>query len=507
MLFLLPVFTGLLLFASFPRVDQGYLAWIAFIPIAVFIDRISGIRRAIGGGFVLGFVQAFSLMTWMPAVLMNYGGLSPVLAWFAYSLLIALLACYPAAACGLTKYLILRGGNAFLLVFPALWVLSEYAQSLSPFGGLPWLTVGYSQSRFLPVIQISDIIGVYGISFVIVWTAVSIRWIVRKKAWSTAAWLPAALSVVMVAGVICYGRLAMHWWAMPAPRFRVAMLQKNISYDDPHSVLLDKFLNGYVRMADRLKSSGTDLLLLPESPSPVFFETDAPYRKTLQTLAGRFRFGIIFNNVRYLESGESSRFYNTAYFMNRGGLVEGVYDKIHLVPFGEYIPLKSILSFVEVISKDVGSFEFGADYRTIKLDGHPVNAVICFEAVFPGMVRRFVGQGSELIVNLTNDGWYGNSAAPFQHLAIARFRAVEFRRFLLRSTNSGVSAVVYPDGRIQSSTGILREEICRGRFDFINARTLYARYGDVFVLLCAIISVGSALFAGQRNDGINERSA
>jgi apolipoprotein N-acyltransferase len=284
------------------------------------------------------------------------------------------------------------------------------------------------------------------------------------------------------------------------------MLQKNISYDDPHGVLMDKFLNGYVRMADSLQPPRADLLLLPESPSPVFFETDARYRQILQSLSGRFRMGIIFNNVRYVDSGEESRFYNTAYFMNRAGSLYGVYDKIHLVPFGEYIPLKKVLSFIEVISKDVGSFEFGSDYRVLKLDGYPVNAVICFEAVFPGMVRRFIRQGSELIVNLTNDGWYGNSAAPFQHLAIARFRAVENRRFFLRSTNSGISAVINPDGRIQASTGILREQVCEGRFDFIAAKTIYTRYWDVFVLLCAIISVGSALFAGLRNAGFHERS-
>jgi apolipoprotein N-acyltransferase len=505
MLFLLPVVSGFLLFASFPRVDQGYLAWIAFVPVAVFIGKANGIRHALGGGFVLGFIQAFLMMTWMPIVLMNYGGLSTGLAWLAYSLLIAVLACFPAAVCGLTKCLILRGGDAFLLIYPALWVLSEYAQSLSPFGGLPWLTVGYSQSRFLPVIQVADVTGVYGISFVIVWTAVSIVWIFNKNGRGTVAWLPAVLSAVMVVGMVCYGAVELHRWGAVIPRFRTAMLQKNISYDDPHSVLMDKFLNGYVRMADSIKPGEIDLLLLPESPSPVFFETDARYRQILQTLAGRFRLGIIFNNVRYLDAGEESRFYNTAYFMNRGGSLVGFYDKIHLVPFGEYIPLKRLLSFIDVISKDAGSFEFGSDYRLIKLDGHAVNAVICFEAVFPGMVRKFIQQGSEMIVNLTNDGWYGRSAAPYQHLSIVRLRAVEYRRFLLRSTNSGVSAVINPDGRIQASTEILREQVCEGKFDFIASKTLYARYGDVFVLLCAIISVGSALFAGLCRVGIYKR--
>ncbi len=506
MLFLLPVISGLLLFVSFPRIDQGYLAWVAFIPIAIFIDRSASVRRAFAGGFALGFVLAFASLNWMPTVLAHYGGLPSPLAWIAYALLIAVLACYPAAACGLTRSLIRWGGESYLLVFPALWVLSEYAQSFSPFGGLPWLVAAYSQSRFLPVIQISDITGVYGISFVLAWTGASAAWLTKKRGHGRSAWLPAGISIAMVVGMLVYGGASMRRWESPEPRYRVAMLQKNISYDDPHSVLVEKFGEGYARMADSLKTTGTDLLLLPESPSPVFFETDAAYRQGLATLAGSFRFGIVFNNVRIQDSGEISRYFNSAYFMDRSGKVDGVYDKIHLVPFGEYIPWKRLLSFIEVISKDVGSFEPGSSYLVARIDGHPVNAVVCFEAVFPDMVRRFVRQGSELIINLTNDGWYGDSAAPFQHLAIARFRAVENRRFLLRSTNSGISALVNPDGHIQASTGILREAICRGRFDFMTTETFYTRYGDVFVFLCAIISVGLALFSVLRGAGVHKRS-
>ena len=494
MIFLLPVLTGLLLVFSFPRADQGYVAWVAYIPEIYFLLRARTVKTALAGGFIAGLIQFFSLLVWMPAVLTRYGGLPALLAWLAYVLLIALLACYPAAACAVTKYLILRRGDAFILLFPFIWVLFEYANSLSPFGGLPWLLAGYSQSRYLPIIQIADIVGVYGISFLILWTGTAAVWLVRNKGRGLAARVSAAAALALIAGSLVYGAASLRQWAGRSPRYRAAMLQANISLDDPEPLLLDKFQAGYVRMTDRL-AKGTDLLLLPESPSPLSFDTDPTYRHAMQGLAGRFPLGLIFNNVAERGSGESLRYFNSAYFLDGRGVVTGVYDKIHLVPFGEYIPLKEFFSFIETISKDVGAFDAGTDYRIVNIGGHPSNAVICFEAVFPSLVRRFVHQGSELIVNLTNDGWYGDSAAPHQHLAITRFRAVENRRYLLRATNSGISAFIEPSGNIPVSTHILQEAVCEGRFDFLASATFYTRYGDVFVFLCAIISCGSAICA------------
>jgi apolipoprotein N-acyltransferase len=502
MTFILPVLTGLFLAASFPRADQGYFAWIAFVPLIFFILRARSAKGAFAGGFLAGFVEFFLLLMWMPAVLAHHGGLPPTLAWIAYGLLIGLLACYPAAACALVKYPASRSGESYILLFPFIWVTLEYAQSFSPFGGLPWLAAGYSQSRFLNIIQIADITGIYGLSFLLVWTGTAIVWFIRRRDRGFIACAPVLLAVLLIAGCLVYGRVSLHRWENLHPRFQAAMLQGNLSFDEPYPALLDKFRDGYVRMASRLKSLHTDLLVLPESPSPLFYESDADYRKVIGHLAARFPFGLVFNNVRSKGNGES-RYYNSAYFLDRGGFLTGIYDKIHLVPFGEYIPLKRLFSFVETISKDVSAFAPGNDYRVVEIGGHPANAIICFEAVFPPLVRRFVQKGSQLIINLTNDGWYGDSAAPYQHLAISRFRAVENRRYLLRSTNSGISAFIEPTGRLQAATGILREAICEGRFDFIAARTLYTRYGDVFVLLCAIISCGSGVWAGLRNAAIH----
>jgi apolipoprotein N-acyltransferase len=503
--FLLPALTGLLLIASFPRAGQGYLAWVAFLPLAVFLSRTVRIKQAFAGGFISGFVQFFALMIWMPPVLMRYGGLSPFLAWISYTLLGTVLACYPAAACAVAQCIIRKRGSPYILLFPCIWVLFEYAQSLSPFGGLPWLLAGYTQSGYLETIQIADITGVYGISFLLVWTGTACAWFIERRR-GFRALLPALVAVTLIAVCLAYGAVSVRDFSNVVPRFHAAMLQGNISYDDPAPTLQDKFRNGYVRMADRLGPQNPDLLILPESPSPIFFESDPGYRNTVEQLAKRFSMGLVFNDISSRETRDGLRYFNSAFFLDRNGALAGVYDKIHLVPFGEYIPLESLFSFVEVITKDVGAFESGKEPRIVRIGGRPANAIICFEAVFPGLVRLFVRQGSELIINLTNDGWYGNSAAPYQHLGIARFRAVENRRYLLRATNSGISAIIEPTGRIQAATGLLGEAICEGHFDFISAATFYSRYGDVFVFLCAIISCGLALLPGLHRVMVDKRS-
>jgi apolipoprotein N-acyltransferase len=491
MLLFLPALTGLLLMASFPRTDQGYLAWVAFVPLIAFVSQTKTRKGAFCGGFAAAAITLSLLLVWIPEVLSHYGGMPTALAWVAYGLMVAMLACYPAIACVLAKHWILRGGESFLLLFPFIWIIFEYALSISPFGGFPWLLAGYSQSRYIHLIQIADITGIYGVSFLILMVNTAIAWILLHRSFRFPCWAPLLAAALLIAACLLYGRISPQHWEKAHPRFQVAMLQANLSIDDPEQVQIAKFRSEYARMANSLKEAVVDLLVLPEAPTPVLFQSDPIYRKNLEMLAGRYALGLIFNNINYSEIKGEERYSNSAFFLDGNGKLTGIYDKMHLVPFGEYIPLKRVFFFSESITKDVGEFYPGNNRKIIKMGDRPSNAIICFEAVFPDFVRRFVNDGSQLIVNLTNDGWYGDSAAPYQHLAITRFRAVENRRYLLRATNSGISAVIEPSGRIQSSTGLLQEAICEGRFAFLAEKTFYARYGDVFIFLCAIISCGA----------------
>ncbi len=489
---LLPLFAGILAFASFPKIDLGYLAWISTSLLAIYIFGCRTARAAFWGGLLAGIVERGALLIWIPPVMTLYGGLPRAAAWGLFVPLIAMLALFPATVCMATRFLMNRLGDRLLLVFPVIWVGMEYALTYLPFGGFPWLLAGYSQTKYLPLIQVADLTGVYGVSFLLLWFNTSFAWVCLR---GKRAVFPLLAAVVLVAASLLYGWAAIRHWDGVVGDRRVAMLQENISIDDDWQTLKWKSQEGYARMAVGLRPADADLLILPEAPSPVNYERDAEYREVMRRLAARFDLGLIFNNVAYEEVGGQPRYYNSAYFMDRGGGVVGRYDKIHLVPFGEYIPLARFLPFVQTITKDVGGFDPGDEYHAGKLGGQPVNAIICFEAVFPQMEREFVRRGSRLIVNLTNDRWYGTSAAPYQHLLMSRWRAIENRRFLLRATNSGISAVIDPLGRLQNPTQILTQAICGGKFSFLSETTFYARHGDWFATLCAIITVALMVLA------------
>jgi len=500
MLLFLPALTGFLLAASFPRSDQNYLAWIAFVPLIVFLFRVKTSFRAFWGGYVAGCVELSLLLLWMPTVLEQYGGLNPWLAWTGYALLILLLSGFPGVACAIVKLFMQRGCDRMLFGLPPLWVLFEYAQTKIPFGGFPWLLVGYTQTDRLSLIQIADLTGVYGVSFLVLFFGTAFAWLLLHRGRRLLNWCPMLAAVVLICLCLLYGRMALDRWGALQADVKAVLLQGNLNPDAAGSVLEDKYLNGYTRMADGLQSSDIDLLVLPESPTPALYDENPRYRNAMAALARRYSYGLIFNNIRREEVGEDSRYFNSAFLLDGSGTRTGTYDKTHLVPFGEYIPLKNLFVFMRTVTQDVEGFHPGRDIRIFRLGEHPANVIICFEAIFPELVRRFVQDGSQVIVNLTNDGWYGNSNAPFQHFTIARWRAVENRRYFLRAANSGISAVIEPTGRVQTETGILREAVCEGRFAFIAQQTFYTHYGDIFVFLCAIIAGSFTIFIMYKRD-------
>jgi len=493
--FFLPILSGLAGFASFPRIALGHLAWIALVPLALFIARSGTLRRAFLGGFLCGAGQFFPLLVWIPGVLVRYGGVPAPLGWLMYTALVAGLACCPGGAALVTVLSRPALGRVSLLAFPFAWVSMELVRNYAVLGGFPWLQIGYSQSDYMPIVQLADLTGVYRVSFLTVWVNASLA-LVLAEGRGPGAFAPLGIGAALVVSSVAYGRAALARWDRVEPRFTAALFQGNIAPDDPEPLAAWKFGRGYVEMADALGASRIDLAVLPESPVSSSFESDPSYRSAVERLAARFSLGLIFNNTA---AGPGERWFNSAYFLTGRGEPAGRYDKVHLVPFGEYVPLRRLFFFAESITRDVGDFTPGASVHTVALDGHRVGALVCFEAIFPELARELVRDGGELLVNLTNDGWYGPSAAPYQHLAMARWRAVENRRYLLRAANSGVSAVIAPTGRIERSTNLFAREVCLGRFAFLSGRTPYASRGDAAAIVCAIIALGvSAAGAWKR---------
>jgi apolipoprotein N-acyltransferase len=487
--FLLPVCSGILQFASFPLPAQSYLAWIAFIPLLAFLLMGRGTWRALAGGSLAGFTSLLLILYWIPGVLVHYGGVPKPVAWMLFILLAAVMSLYSGLACAFTRYCIDRRGNHYLFAFPFAWVVLEYLRGQLIFGGFPWLLTGYSQTEYLRLIQIADITGVYGISFVTAWVNAALVWIALRRLRRESASWPVTTALVLIGACLLYGEVSIRRWEELKPTRTTVLLQQNLAAEEPDSTLARKFQDGYIRMADLVNRIPVDLLVLPESPSPLSFQVDKPYREAMRTLAGRYGLGMVFNNIALREQDGKTAYYNSAYFLDSEGKETARYDKIHLVPFGEYIPWRKLFFFAESITKDVSDFAPGSNYTVAPLDNHKGSALICFEAVFPEISRRFARQGSELFINLTNDGWYGKTAAPYQHLLMARWRAVENRRYLLRAANTGISAIVRPTGSLQAVTGLFREEICAGLFAFSDYQSVYARVGDLFVLTCAIIIV------------------
>ncbi len=479
----------------FPGLSQHYLAWIALAPLLWAILSSRSVLAAAGSGLLAGTVQWLLLLAWIPRVMMYYGGLPPVAAWALLALLSLYLGLYHAAACLCTRYCMNRGGPAYLLLFPFCWIGTECLRSYFLTGGFPWLLLGYSQTESPRLIQIADVTGVFGLSFFIAWvnTAAVWLWIYRRRL--LLALCPTAGAVSMLLGLLLYGENALSRWERVNAPHTVVMLQGDLAPEESFAQLAWKSQEGYVAMLKEMGGAPVDLLLLPEAPAARSFQYDAEHRAAMQQLARGTRVGLVLNNVHREEAGESERYYNSAYFLAPDGGLLGRYDKIHLVPFGEYVPWSSLFFFLDTVTRDVGSFSPGSNYEVANMGGHPLNAVICFEAVFPQLSRRFVRKGSTLMVNLTNDRWYGDSAAPYQHLLMARWRAVENRRFFLRATNSGISAIITPTGKIQASSGLLREEVCSGRFGWIRETTVYSRHGEAFAVLCAIITVLGAVIA------------
>jgi len=485
-LLLLPVLAGILAAAAFPDLGRGDLAWVALTPLVYFVARVGSPVRIFSGVWLGGIVQYLGILYWIPGTLVRYGSLPLAASWGLFLLMAALLASFQAAACVATRSCMNRRGAPCLLLFAPAWVAAEYLRSSFPFGGFPWMLLGYSQTDSLRLIQVADITGVWGISLLIAWVNTALVWAFLNRR-RLASLAPLAGGLAGIAAFAAYGSASLRHWDAIQPDRRAAMLQGNLSVDEPDSSLRWKYLEGYLEMADQLAPGEIDLLLLPESPSPILYQHDRGYREALSRLARRFPLGMVLNNVFFSEAGGSSEYFNSAFFLDKAGQLAGRYDKVHLVPFGEYVPLQTVFFFSRAITRDVGNFHPGSDYPVVPLDGHPANAIICFEAVFPDLSREFVLRGSQLIINLTNDGWYGDTAAPYQHLAMARWRAIESRRFLLRAANSGISAVVAPSGRIQVRTGLLRRETAVGSFAFLPGMTFYARHGGFCRNACVII--------------------
>jgi apolipoprotein N-acyltransferase len=511
----LAALTGLLYPLCFPDFDQGWLAWVALLPLHIAIGG-TATRRAFWLGWLAGLIAFAGVMFWVVTAMHLYGKV-PVAVSYALMLLLAtylglFVALYTAGFAWLRKFV---PPYAFLGA-PFLWITLEWLRTYL-FSGLPWDLLGYSQYLWLPVIQVADHTGVYGISFLVVlvnvaladagqWSLDRFRPSSRERPAAPFPWLTPATATLALAVTLWYGQAQLKGSpsTSSASSITISLVQANI--DQAHkwdAAYRRETLDRYQRLTEQA-ASGVDLLIWPEAATPFLFEREPDYSREVLRLVETYHVPLLFGSpaLRHYPTGRPYLL-NSAYLLAQDGKLHGRYDKQHLVPFGEYIPLKSsLLFFLDKLVEGIGDFEAGTTATLLSVPDKPgaptaspagepsprFGVVICYEVIFPNLVREFVAGGAEFMVTITNDAWFGASTAPFQHFGMVVLRAVENRRAFARAANTGVSGFIDSQGRILSATPIFEERAVTGAIPVERTVTFYTSYGDVFAYACVIIT-------------------
>jgi apolipoprotein N-acyltransferase len=427
----------------------------------------------------------------------TYGGLPMPVAVPINIALIAYLSLFPAVFAAASRRLIVRFGTLGLLASPMAWVATEVGRTRI-FTGFPWVLLGYSQTSVLPVAQLASVVGVYGVSLVV--AAVSAAIVAAfAGSWLDGAggsrspvvrFAPFAVAVLFVLGAAAWGsrRVASRPWTQAGEAIRVGLVQGNVDQAikwDPASAA--QIFQDYVGYTRRAIFEGAKLVLWPESSTPFMFEEEPAGAAQLRNLARQAGVTLLFGSDQ-IERGTPARYYNSAFVIRPDGTTGGVYRKMHLVPFGEYVPMQQLLFFAAPLTEQVGTFSAGTSPELLPVDGHLASVAICYEVIYPALVRSFVTGGSELLTTITNDAWFGRTSAPYQHFEQASMRAIETGRYLVRAANTGISGIVDPYGRVLAKTGIFEPAVLVGEARFLKTSTFYARHGDVAAYACVVIA-------------------
>lgn len=494
----------------FPLPGVYVLSWFALTPLILALLRacpageleVPGALRLQAAtpaqGFILGYICGIlwyaGTCYWIFATMRQYGGLSAPVALLVLFLFCCYLGLYHGAF-GLLLAVLAgrRNYRRALVVAPFLWVAVELART--HITGFPWNLLGTAQVDNAALCRIAGVTGVYGISFeiVLVNVALASAFVVSRE--KRGAMLAAALAAAVV---LQAGRLV----EPPASTTdRTALLvQQNIpvSVDwGQNPAYLRQTLDDLTHLTVRSAASDAgkvDLIVWPESPAP-FFTNDVPLRDEIGELARETKAPIVMGAIGSDTStpNPAAPIYNSAALIGPRGQWQARYDKIHLVPFGEYLPFPSLFSFAGGLTSEVGQFARGTSRKPLDAEGTKLGVFICYESVFPDEVRQFASDGAEVFVNISNDGWYGDSGAYAQHLNQTRMRAVENDRWILSATDTGVTASIDPWGRVAARIPRKQRSALVAPYALTSVTTFYTRYGDWFAYVCAIISVGALL--------------
>jgi len=475
---ILSILAAVLLSLSFSSFNLWLFAWCGFIPLFIALENKS-LRQAFFIAFFCGVVFWSLTVYWLVHVTL-----------LGQIILVLYLSIYFGLFGGVIYFSRFLPVNRSLFFLPASWVLLEYLRSYL-FSGFPWALIGFSQYKNLPVIQIADLTGAWGVCFLVVLVNTALYLILRK---------PPRMKVFLVCAIVLSLSLIYGFYKLSYPAVfsikdkavKISVVQGNIpQHLKWNKQAVDFILNSYKKLTiETAAQDKPDLIIWPEASVPGLWGQDDAEFIQVFSLAAQLNTHLLVGAVSRL----NQNYFNSALFINRQGSLSATYNKLHLVPFGEYIPLKNIFPFLETIAP-IGDIQPGREY-TIFRQPADFGVLICFEDLFPELSREFVKRGARFLVNITNDAWYKEGSAPYQHFAASVFRSVENRVYLARCANTGISGFIDPAGRIlkvvQNAQG--REIFVQGySSQSINLtavkRTIYNRYGDFFVFFCLLFDV------------------
>ncbi|HKQ75606.1 MAG TPA: apolipoprotein N-acyltransferase [Blastocatellia bacterium] len=505
------VVSALLLILSFPPFELSFLAWVALAPLLKVIAEGVTVRRALWLGWLAGIEFTFFAENWIAHSMTHFGQMLTVIAYAVAMLFAAILAIFPAIFAAAMAELTRRFGPWAMAFAPAVWVATEWLRPIVT--GVTWNALGVSQARHFRIASLSQLGGVYLVSAEIVAVNALIVLALKFRERSVAR---ATALLFLIAAIFFLLPPQLRRQSTEGAKVTVVGVQPNLP---PDSSVTERDLDNVIKLTkeaiNRAPDKSADIVVWAESPLALFYENDEAVRERLDALARETGSYLIASTA----TSDSGRYFNSVHTVSpRSDSQFGLrpkpmrrYDKIRLVPFGEYVPWRSVLGrFVPAI---VGDFTPG-DEAVVNLlrleteraaittgdEGAPstaierttnyvrVGAFICYEAAYPNLVRRFAQNGATLLVNVSNDAWFGNTAGARQHLMHAMMRAIENDRDLLRVTNAGISALITADGRLvdplPTFTSAAQVWQARTRSD----RTFYTQRGDWFAIGCAILT-------------------
>ena len=483
--FRLAFITGVLLVVCQPPVSHFYLAYIALVPL--FFSLEAGKNRLnFLTGVTAGIVSYTGLIYWVVVAMNTFGGISIPFSVVTLCLFVLYLSLFTACFTWLISFLDNRLHIPLFLSAPPAWVLLEYLRGVL-LSGFPWSFLAHSQYNFLPLIQVASVTGTYFLSFLIVGVNCLIYDALTKKRFPLVygSFIMCVLAACLVFG---FHRLREPVKGTLSTSIIQGNIRQDIKFDDAYRAAIIRTYSTLTLGCSR----GSGLVIWPETAMPFIFLQDGANRAIRalpEALSNDLLLGTISRDSR-------GRYYNSAYVIGRRGEIVAEYRKNHLVPFGEYTPLADYFPILSQISVAAGDFFPGPSHDPMITDVGKIGMLICYEGVFPSITNDTVRRGAEVLVNITNDAWFGKSSAPYQHFAFYVFRAIETDRYVLRAANTGISAVIDPRGRTCAKTGLFKEDVLSGTFGIRKGETLYVRYGDWFVLFCFLFLL--ALMAARR---------